>query len=66
MRSPELSPRAIRLYKDTGKYEVVFKGPAQEVGPIKIKGKAGIQGPAYVVRADLDNAESLEEALGTA
>jgi hypothetical protein len=58
--------KAIRPYKDTGKYEVIFKGPAREIGPIKIKGTAGIQGPAYVVRADLDSANSLEQALGTA
>jgi hypothetical protein len=55
---------AIRPYEDSGKYEVVFKGPAKEIGPIRIAGKAGIQGPAYVVRDELEKAQSLEEALG--
>jgi hypothetical protein len=54
----------IRLYKDTGKYALNFKGPAQEIGPIKIReSKNSPQGPVYVRKDDLLNAASLEDAL---
>jgi len=54
----------IRLYKDTGKYLVIFKGPAKEIQPIPIKdGKNSPQGPVYVRRDTLMEARNLEDAL---
>ena len=54
----------IRPWKDTGKYVVVFKTPAQEIGPIPVKDpKKAPQAPVYVRRADLLNAECLENAM---
>lgn len=54
----------IRPYKDTGKYLVAFKGPAQEIGPIKVKEpKNSPQGPVYVRRDALEKATFLEDAL---
>lgn len=54
----------IRPYKDTGKYLVVFKEPAQKVGPIKVKeGRYAPQGPVYVKRDQLEQATFLEDAL---
>jgi hypothetical protein len=54
----------IRPYKDTGKYMVIFKEPAQPVGPVKIRDpKYAPQGPVYVQRQKLEEAECLEDAL---
>lgn len=54
----------IRPYKDTGKYILIFKEPAQEIGPIKIKeSRNSPQGPVYVKREDLLRASCLEDAL---
>lgn len=54
----------IRPWKDTGKYVVVFKGPAQEIGPIPVKDpNRSPQGPVYVQRQALLNADTLEDAL---
>ena len=54
----------IRPYKDTGKYVVVFKDTAMEIGPIKVKDtRYSPQGPIYVRREDLERAEFLEDAL---
>jgi hypothetical protein len=56
--------KEIRPYKDTGKYILIFKGPAQEINPIKIKdGKFSPQGPIYAKQEVLLNASHLEEAL---
>jgi len=54
----------IRLYQDSGKYEVVFAGPAAEVRPVPIRDpKNSPQGPVYVRKEDLLNADHLEDAL---
>jgi hypothetical protein len=56
--------KEIRPYKDTGKYILIFKGPAREINPIKIKdGKFSPQGPVYAKQEVLLNASHLEEAL---
>ena len=54
----------IHPYKDTGKYCVVFKGPAQEIKPIKIKDtKNAPQSHIYVRRDDLISASYFEDAF---
>ena len=54
----------IRPYKDTGKYLLLFKSPAREIGPIKVKEpKNSPQGPVYVQREALEKATFLEDAL---
>jgi hypothetical protein len=56
--------RDIVPYQDTGKYEVIFNGPAKEITHVPIKDpKNSPQGPVYVRREDLMNAKYLEEAL---
>ena len=55
----------IRPWKDTGKYVVVFKEPAQEIGPLPVKDpNKSPQGPVYVRREDLLKAGCLEDAMG--
>lgn len=54
----------IRPYKDTGKYALIFKGPAQEIKPIRIKeARNAIQSIVYVKREDLLDAAYLEDAM---
>lgn len=54
----------IRPYKDTGKYAVVFKQPASEVEPIKLKDpRFSPQGPVYVQRERLLKVKTLDQAL---
>jgi len=54
----------IKPYKDTGKYLVTLKGPAQEIQPIGLaESKNTPQGPVYVQREKLINAKTLEEAM---
>jgi hypothetical protein len=54
----------IKPYKDTGKYQVIFDGAAEQIGPIKLKeGEAGPQGPFYVEREKLLKAKTIDEAL---
>ena len=54
----------IKPYKDTGKYQVIFEGAAEQIKPIKLKeGEAGPQGPFYVQREKLLNAKTVDEAL---
>lgn len=56
--------KEIRPYKDSGKYILIFKGPASEINPIKIKdGKNSPQGPVYVKRERLLSSSNLEDAL---
>ena len=51
-------------YKDTGKFEVIFKGPAKKIGPIPIEnGRYSPQGPVYVERDKLLEDKYLENAL---
>jgi hypothetical protein len=54
----------IKPYKDTGKYLVVFKGPATEIAPVHIEqGKPGPQGPVYAQRALLLTKTKLDDVL---
>ena len=54
----------IRPWKDTGKYVVIFKEAAQEIGPIPVKNPyKSPQGPMYVRRQDLLDAHTLEDAM---
>lgn len=54
----------IRLYQDTGKYIVTFKGPAQSIGPIPTRESSHApQGPIYLSKGNLQNAKYLEEAM---
>ncbi len=56
--------REIRPYKDTGKYIVLFRGPALEITPIPVKDpRHAPQGPVYVKHEDLSRAKYLEDAL---
>ncbi len=57
--------KEIRPYKDTGKYEVIFTGPAKEITPIKLREiKYKPQGPVYSKYEKLMKAKFLEDALG--
>jgi hypothetical protein len=57
---------SIKPYKDTGKYVVLFKAPAQEIKHIPLKeSKNSPQGPVYVERDKLLSAACLEDALNT-
>ena len=54
----------IRPYKDTGKYQLIFKGAPEEIGPIPPGNiKSNMQSPVYVQRNRLLNAKTLAEAL---
>jgi hypothetical protein len=54
----------IKPYKDTGKYVVVFKQPAVQVGPIRPKDfKFSPQGPIYAQKDRLLAAKTLESGL---
>jgi hypothetical protein len=54
----------IKPYKDTGKYVLIFKGPAQEMNPIGLaNSKNKPQGPVYVQRDKLVAAKTLEDAM---
>jgi len=54
----------IKPYKDTGKYLVVFKGPAKEIPEIPTKeSKNSPQGSIYVEYEKLIKSEKLEDAL---
>lgn len=56
----------IRPYEDTGKYRVIFEGSAEEIDPVPIRnGNRAPQGPVYVKRGELLEAEALEDALDT-
>jgi hypothetical protein len=54
----------IKLYKDTGKYAVLFKRPAEEIRHVPIqKGHNGPQSPVYARRDRLLASNTLEDAL---
>ncbi len=56
--------KEILPYEDSGKYLVVFEGSAQEIRAVPLKvSKNSPQGPVYVKRDVLLNAECLENAL---
>lgn len=54
----------IQPYKDTGKYIVTFKAPAESIGPIPVReGRNSPQGPVYVRKERLMNADYYEDAF---
>lgn len=54
----------IRPYQDTGKYEILFKGPAEQISPIPLgEPRNSPQGPVYATKTELLNAKKLEDAL---
>jgi len=54
----------IRPYQNTNKYEVIFDGAAQKIGPIKLKdSKMSPQCPVYVEYSKLQSASSIDELL---
>jgi hypothetical protein len=54
----------IRPYEDSGKYMIIFKGPAQEIRPVRARHSQNApQGPIYVRREALLAAAVLEDAL---
>jgi hypothetical protein len=54
----------IKPYKDTGKYQLIFDGSAEKIGPVRLKeGETGPQGPFYVERDKLLKAATIDEAL---
>lgn len=54
----------IKPYKDTGKYRVIFKGPAKEIKPIPVsQSKNAPQSITYVRYEDLISAKALEDAI---
>lgn len=56
--------KEIRPYQDTGKYEVIFAGPAEKIAPIPLgEPKNSPQGPVYAERQVLLSAEKIEDAL---
>jgi hypothetical protein len=54
---------SIKPYKDSGKYVVNFKAPAQEIGPIRLGDGSAPQAPVYVRRDRLLQASSLADAM---
>jgi len=56
--------KEIKPYEDSGKYQVIFQGPAKEVSPIGLnETRYKPQGPVYVRYDDLVKAKHLDEAL---
>ncbi|MFZ3323725.1 MAG: hypothetical protein WA190_15235 [Usitatibacter sp.] len=54
----------IRPNKDTGKYQLIFKSPAQEIRHVGLaEAQNKPQGPVYVKRERLLSAKTLEDAL---
>jgi hypothetical protein len=54
----------IKPYKDTGKYQLIFEGAAQEITPVRLKdGEAPPQGPFYVKKDKLLAATTIDEML---
>ncbi len=56
--------KEIKPFKDTGKYQLLFDGAAEEIKHVPLDDAAPPQGPFYVQRERLLNANSLDEALG--
>jgi hypothetical protein len=54
----------IKPYKDTGKYQVIFDGAAEEIKPVKLKDRQfPPRVPVYTQRTKLLTATTLDEAL---
>jgi hypothetical protein len=57
--------KEIKLYKDTGKYIVIFNGPAKEIKPIHLKdSNKSPQSPVYVKYSKLMESEYIDDAMG--
>lgn len=56
--------KEIKPHKDTGKYEVIFEGPAEKINLIQLKdSNMSPQGPVYVEYEKLQDATSFDELL---
>jgi hypothetical protein len=56
--------KEIRPYKDTGKYQLIFDGPAKEIKHVKLgDGEAAPQGPFYVQKDKLLTATTINQIL---
>jgi len=56
--------KEIKPYKETGKYQLIFDGPAQEIKPVKLKeGMTGPQASFYVQRDKLLAASTIDQVL---
>ena len=54
----------IKPYQDSGKYIVIFKGPAKKIAPIKTRESSHApQGPIYTKYENLISARYLEDAM---
>ena len=57
--------KEIKPYRDTGKYLVIFNGPAKEIKPIHLKdSNKSPQSPVYVKYSRLMNSEFIDDAMG--
>jgi len=56
---------SIELYGESGKYRLNFKGPAEEIGPVKYDGVKGnqLQGLRYTRKEKLLNAKTISDLL---
>jgi hypothetical protein len=56
--------KEIKPYKDTGKYQLVFDGPAEEIKHVKLReGKAAPRAPFYVQKQKLLTAKTIDDTL---
>ena len=56
--------KEIRPYQDTGKYQLIFDGPAQEIKPVRLReGMPAPQASFYAQREKLSKAEYVDEIL---
>lgn len=58
--------KEIKPYKDTGKYQLIFDGAAEQIKPVKLKeGAFPPRGPFYCQRDKLMKATTLDEVLAS-
>ena len=55
--------RAIKPWRDSGKYIVFLKGNAKRIGPIEFSSKVHLQAPRFALMARLQRARTLADAL---
>jgi len=55
--------RAIKPWRDSGKYIVFLKGNAKRIGPIEFSPKVHLQAPRFALMARLQRARTLADAL---
>jgi hypothetical protein len=55
--------RAIKPWRDSGKYIVLLRGKAKRIGPIEFSSKINIQAPRLALMARLSRARTLADAL---